>query len=49
MNRTDLETAKKPYKTPQVLDYGNIHEITQAVGNMNNGDGGAGNTAKTSP
>ena len=39
MNPTGSETAKKPYKTPEVIDYGDIHEITQAVGNKGALDG----------
>ena len=40
MNSTHLERVRRTYKTPQVFDYGNIHEITQAVNNAGNGDGG---------
>ena len=33
---------KKPYAEPQLLVYGDIREITQAVGGMGNSDNGQG-------
>ena len=40
------EPAKLPYKTPELLVYGSIHEITRNVGPTgaldNGGGGGAG-------
>lgn len=52
--RTDGETMnqkteKKTYSTPKLVVYGDVREITQAVGNMGSADGGAGGTSKTSP
>jgi hypothetical protein len=39
---------KKPYARPQVLVYGTIREITQALANMSsNSDGGVGSNKKT--
>lgn len=37
------------YSTPTLITYGDVREITQAVGNMGNDDGGAGATSKTQP
>jgi hypothetical protein len=39
--------TRKPYRSPHVSIYGDIREITKAVGNMGKGDGGAGKTDKT--
>ena len=38
----------KPYTTPQLITYGDLRAITQAVGMMGNNDGGVGNLHKTS-
>jgi hypothetical protein len=37
------------YSAPRLVTYGDVREITQAVGNMGNEDGGAGATSKTQP
>lgn len=36
------------YSAPKLISYGDVREITQAVGNMGAADGGGGATAKTS-
>ena len=43
-NKTDqTEQVKKPYAQPQLVHYGNIREITKAVGGVvGKNDGGAG-------
>jgi len=33
------ESIKKPFKTPQLIVYGDIREITQATGSTGMGDG----------
>jgi len=40
MNRSAEGTAKKPYQAPKLLIYGNLTEMTQAVGGMQHLDGG---------
>jgi len=40
MNRPAEGSAKKPYQAPKLLIYGNLTEMTQAVGNRQNLDGG---------
>jgi len=40
MSRLAEVTAKKPYQAPKLLIYGNLTEMTQAVGGMKNLDGG---------
>ena len=45
----ECDGRKKLYATPQVLAYGTIHEITQAVGMTGKADGGMPGTDKTSP
>jgi hypothetical protein len=42
-----MESAKKPYKTPELTIYGDLRQVTQTVGNMNNSDGGASPMHKT--
>ncbi|HEX6250794.1 MAG TPA: lasso peptide [Gemmatimonadaceae bacterium] len=37
------------YSTPKLITYGDVREITQAVGNMGTDDGGGGATSKTQP
>lgn len=37
------------YSAPKLVTYGDVREITQAVGNMGDADGGAGATSKTQP
>ena len=44
---TTTDKAKKPFHHPKLVAYGNIREITQAVGNMGNTDGGTMGTQKT--
>jgi hypothetical protein len=41
--------TKKPYHKPEVIDYGNIREITRNIGSKGNSDnaGGAGGPPKT--
>jgi len=48
MDSAREQTSKKPYESPSLVTYGDIREITQAVGNttMNN-DGGMDPTNKT--
>lgn len=40
MNRSAEISAKKPYQAPKLLIYGNLTEMTQAVGGKQNLDGG---------
>lgn len=40
-------TKKRNYHTPKMFIYGDIREITRAVDNMGNADGGTGATNKT--
>jgi len=42
--RKEHET-KKPYHTPEVINYGNIREITRNLGPKGNSDGGGGAAA----
>lgn len=42
MNVQDKESQKKTYATPQLVDYGDIREITKTVGNKGGLDGPAG-------
>jgi hypothetical protein len=37
--------TKKPYHKPEVIDYGNIREITRNLGPKGNVDGGGGAAA----
>ncbi len=39
--------TKKPYSKPALTAYGTVRELTQAVGNKGNRDGGARNTSRT--
>lgn len=48
MHSQDKGAAKKPYAAPQVFVYGDIREVTRAVGNKGAADGGKGATDKTS-
>ena len=48
MHSQDKGSTKKPYAAPQVFVYGDIREVTRAVGNKGAGDGGKGATDKTS-
>ena len=41
------ETARKTYQTPKLVIYGNISEITQALGMNGMMDGGGGGINKT--
>ncbi|MBL8189202.1 MAG: hypothetical protein JNK38_14435 [Acidobacteria bacterium] len=41
------EREKKAYQRPELVLYGNISEITQAVDMMGNADGGGGMMTKT--
>jgi hypothetical protein len=41
-------SAKKPFKTPELVVYGDIREITQTVGKLGMSDGGKGAMSKTS-
>ena len=50
-NSTDLtqdEPAKKPYVTPRLEVYGDIHKVTASAGFSNNADGAAHGMTKTS-
>ena len=49
MNEQRDENSKKVYEKPALVVYGDIREITQAVGNTGNKDGGAGAASKTLP
>jgi len=42
---THEREAKKPYHQPQVIEYGNIREITKNLGSKGNVDGGGGAAA----
>ena len=49
-NRSDENSAnKKAYQSPQLLTYGDIREITQAVGESKTLDGGGDPMDKTQP
>ena len=39
-DRTNTESARKPYSTPQVKIYGDLREITQTAMNAGMSDGG---------
>jgi len=39
MNRLAEVSAKRPYQAPKLLIYGNLTEMTRAVGNKQNLDG----------
>lgn len=39
--------AKKPYRRPQLIVYGNIGQITQAVDMVGHADGGGAHNNKT--
>jgi hypothetical protein len=41
------KAAKETYRTPGFFIYGTIREVTQAVDDMGNMDGGSGMTDKT--
>lgn len=41
--------AKKPYRPPVIVVYGNVRAITRAVGKTGLNDGGGGNMMKTRP
>lgn len=45
----DQSPKKKVYRTPRLLEYGNIHQITQTQrgGEKNDGGSGKGNPKKT--
>jgi hypothetical protein len=45
----DHKGRKAPFTAPQLLVYGRARDITRAVGNKGELDGGAGNTSKTQP
>jgi hypothetical protein len=40
---------KSGYSAPRLVTYGDVREITQAVGNMGNADGGGSPDNKTQP
>ena len=42
-----FETEKKKYATPRLLVYGDIRDLTKAVGNKGAADGGMGSADKT--
>jgi hypothetical protein len=46
-NATSLNVAKRGYYTPTLVRFGSITDLTQAVGNMGNLDGGDSPTHKT--
>jgi hypothetical protein len=48
MNETRVQPNKKKYVHPKIFVYGNLNELTRAVGGKGNSDGGAGKTIKTS-
>jgi hypothetical protein len=37
-------TARKPYRAPRLVEYGDVRAITQTVGAINKNDGGGGKT-----
>lgn len=41
MSSKKKQLEKKIYQSPQLVIYGRIREITHAVGNMGNSDGGS--------
>lgn len=41
------EATRKVYQSPQLVQYGNVSEITRSVDNMGNGDNGLSPTHKT--
>ena len=47
-----MKSTKKEvraYHTPQVMDYGNVRQITMTVGATGMGDGGVAPTNRTQP
>ncbi len=38
---------KKPYSKPKLTVYGTVRELTRAIGNKGNLDGGTGNRKRT--
>jgi hypothetical protein len=40
--------VKKPYKAPELIQWGTLRDITRTVGKSGNSDGGSGNTQKSS-
>lgn len=38
------QTARKPYCTPRLVEYGDIRAVTQITGRYNKNDGGSGKT-----
>ena len=50
MRSADPAVPLKSYKTPEVLDYGDIHEITRTTSDTAGGpDGGTGVAKTTAP
>jgi hypothetical protein len=47
MNTEQAKESKRSYRKPQLVEYGDIHDITQGVGTNGAVDGGGGqpNTA----
>jgi hypothetical protein len=45
MNPNAVE--KKPFSPPELTVYGNVKNLTLAIGNMGMADGGMGGTAKS--
>ena len=45
--KKDQDKKKKPYQTPQLLAYGDVREITRAVGSMGAADGATHGMTKT--
>ncbi len=47
MGKPVKREPKKPYSRPSLTKYGTVRELTQAVGNKSNKDGGHGSTSRT--
>jgi len=45
----EKKAEAKTYNSPRLVEYGNVQQLTQAVGNMGMMDGGAMMQKKTSP
>lgn len=38
----ETDSSRKSYATPKLVDYGNLREITRALGTVGKNDGGGG-------
>jgi hypothetical protein len=49
VSKESSQKAKREYRRPALVVYGNIREITKNVGNTGKNDGGKGATQKSQP